>query len=663
MRAPSLLTAALGRAVADAVAVAAAAASAASALPARVGEQAGLAARRLSSAAAAGSCSWPSSRAGCAVPTAFPTTTAAARAARPPARLAGWAAGPRHLASRGYAADAAPIDEGNPTVASSSGGRAAGPAPPRCVGASSLAQPSSSPRPPLRPPRRGGGADGGAGAHAATAWRSRGGAGGPLAFLAKSGSARPKRPAVEAAAAVEAVAAATSAALSAPRQRAAFEAGEALPYPASAALDAEEGDEGDEDDDAAAASAWADCGPAFPFTARAFYVGRRAEGCLARLRSTAAAEGLATVWDEPSSVMFRLGPAEGSGAEEVGEAGAHPLPPPGGAAQAAQAGGAAAADDNAGTPGLAVTDQYVAVFAPMGAVVFFNTPGGGGDAEAALWARLTAGGRLTCGEATHADDVRLLVAPGLDAPTRVAGDALILRHPGTSVIKTVACVAAQTVALHFYEAQVDADLERFRGANASMAATGSFKAGTSKEALLKAVARNNVLMATIMGGGAGAAADPYTGAAGAAGRAGGAKKKKAAAATAGAADGGVDGRGWASSSSPALADGGGGGAGSAGPAAAAAGTRGDAIGIMSRLDVAWHDPTCAAVYDHLRDDLEIDGRLATLGAKLTFVQDNLKYFLEIMQNKKSDTLEWTIIVLIAAEIGVSLYDLFFKGAG
>ena len=92
-------------------------------------------------------------------------------------------------------------------------------------------------------------------------------------------------------------------------------------------------------------------------------------------------------------------------------------------------------------------------------------------------------------------------------------------------------------------------------------------------------------------------------------------------------------------------------------------TRGDAIGIMSRLDVAWHDPTCAAVYDHLRDDLEIDGRLATLGAKLTFVQDNLKYFLEIMQNKKSDTLEWTIIVLIAAEIGVSLYDLFFKGAG
>jgi uncharacterized Rmd1/YagE family protein len=32
-----------------------------------------------------------------------------------------------------------------------------------------------------------------------------------------------------------------------------------------------------------------------------------------------------------------------------------------------------------------------------------------------------------------------------------------------------------------------------------------------------------------------------------------------------------------------------------------------------------------------------------------------------MQNKKSDTLEWTIIILIAAEIAVSLVDLASKG--
>ena len=84
---------------------------------------------------------------------------------------------------------------------------------------------------------------------------------------------------------------------------------------------------------------------------------------------------------------------------------------------------------------------------------------------------------------------------------------------------------------------------------------------------------------------------------------------------------------------------------------------------MSRMDAAWHDAEAAAVYEWLRDDLEIALRLANLELKLSFVQDNLKYFLEIMQNKKSDTLEWTIIVLIAAEIGVSLYDLFGKSVG
>jgi uncharacterized Rmd1/YagE family protein len=43
--------------------------------------------------------------------------------------------------------------------------------------------------------------------------------------------------------------------------------------------------------------------------------------------------------------------------------------------------------------------------------------------------------------------------------------------------------------------------------------------------------------------------------------------------------------------------------------------------------------------------------------KLNFIQDNLKYFLEILQARKSDSLEWTIIILIAVEIVLSLYEL------
>ena len=39
----------------------------------------------------------------------------------------------------------------------------------------------------------------------------------------------------------------------------------------------------------------------------------------------------------------------------------------------------------------------------------------------------------------------------------------------------------------------------------------------------------------------------------------------------------------------------------------------------------------------------------------------LQYFPEILQNRKSDTLEWIIIILIGAEICLSLYDLASKG--
>ena len=47
--------------------------------------------------------------------------------------------------------------------------------------------------------------------------------------------------------------------------------------------------------------------------------------------------------------------------------------------------------------------------------------------------------------------------------------------------------------------------------------------------------------------------------------------------------------------------------------------------------------------------------------QLTFIQDSAKYFLEILQDNKSNLLEWFIIILIMAEIVVSVYDLATRG--
>lgn len=59
----------------------------------------------------------------------------------------------------------------------------------------------------------------------------------------------------------------------------------------------------------------------------------------------------------------------------------------------------------------------------------------------------------------------------------------------------------------------------------------------------------------------------------------------------------------------------------------------------------------------LRKDFELDYRFKDLSLKLDVVKDNCKFFLEILQNKKSTKLEWIIIILIAAEIGIGLIDL------
>lgn len=45
------------------------------------------------------------------------------------------------------------------------------------------------------------------------------------------------------------------------------------------------------------------------------------------------------------------------------------------------------------------------------------------------------------------------------------------------------------------------------------------------------------------------------------------------------------------------------------------------------------------------------------GVFLRWLQHNVRFFLEILQNRKSDTLEWIIILLITGEICVSLYDI------
>lgn len=84
------------------------------------------------------------------------------------------------------------------------------------------------------------------------------------------------------------------------------------------------------------------------------------------------------------------------------------------------------------------------------------------------------------------------------------------------------------------------------------------------------------------------------------------------------------------------------------------------LGVLERSDTAWKFANYERVWSGMRDDFEINARFDALNTKMSLIQDNVKYFLEVLQNRKSDTLEWIIIVLISAEICVSLFDIFTR---
>ncbi|XP_074296128.1 protein RETARDED ROOT GROWTH-LIKE-like [Silene latifolia] len=86
------------------------------------------------------------------------------------------------------------------------------------------------------------------------------------------------------------------------------------------------------------------------------------------------------------------------------------------------------------------------------------------------------------------------------------------------------------------------------------------------------------------------------------------------------------------------------------------------LGLFERSDIAWKDAKYAQIWEYLRDEFELTQRFASLDFKLKFVEHNIRFLQEILQNRKSDFLEWVIIILIGAEICISVYDIAHRSA-
>jgi len=81
------------------------------------------------------------------------------------------------------------------------------------------------------------------------------------------------------------------------------------------------------------------------------------------------------------------------------------------------------------------------------------------------------------------------------------------------------------------------------------------------------------------------------------------------------------------------------------------------LGIKDRSDTAWNLSQYEQVHEGMKDEFEIDGRFEHIEFKLNLIQQNAKFFLEILQSQKSNALEWIIIVLIAFECVLMILEM------
>ncbi|MBS1170372.1 MAG: hypothetical protein H6R01_1290 [Burkholderiaceae bacterium] len=84
------------------------------------------------------------------------------------------------------------------------------------------------------------------------------------------------------------------------------------------------------------------------------------------------------------------------------------------------------------------------------------------------------------------------------------------------------------------------------------------------------------------------------------------------------------------------------------------------VSIPEKPEVLWETPSLQGFYNRLEDEFEILERHTALERKLKLISITAETLLDVMNNRHAIRLEWYIIILIVAELLLSLYDLFLR---
>jgi uncharacterized Rmd1/YagE family protein len=86
------------------------------------------------------------------------------------------------------------------------------------------------------------------------------------------------------------------------------------------------------------------------------------------------------------------------------------------------------------------------------------------------------------------------------------------------------------------------------------------------------------------------------------------------------------------------------------------------IRIKDRSETAWSMSEYETIHYGLKSEFELDERFDQIEYKLSLIQDNAKFFLDVLQSQKSNSLEWIIVILISAECVLMCVEMSGYGA-
>lgn len=84
------------------------------------------------------------------------------------------------------------------------------------------------------------------------------------------------------------------------------------------------------------------------------------------------------------------------------------------------------------------------------------------------------------------------------------------------------------------------------------------------------------------------------------------------------------------------------------------------MALLDKPELVWEDAALEAFYSSLRKMYELDDRFKIVEVKVQYIRDTSQMAVDLLQDRRANILEVTIVVLLVVEVALFVYELFVK---